>query len=232
MKKETIFKIFIFLALVLIIVITSIYILNLNTEYIENYNFYQYFAGRKVEYEGALKMTNKDGVTELTCNNINIQLDSTPIYYKDVENRVIFPEDMIIVIPNENGQVYKINRFSNIYLNGDVPYIEFHEKIKELPNSFIYDGGDLYFFTSSATLEVDDEIYEITPLSYVFAYNKNRVEIYNKQTDKYEIIETENQAIVTTDDYTIDVSLDTIKYGEKEQLLLKKFEELQSIDLD
>lgn len=232
MKKETIFKIFILLILVLIIVMTSIYVLNLNTEIIENYNFYQYIAGRKIEYEGSLKMTNKEGVTELTCNNISIQLDSTPIYYRDIENQVIFPEDMIIVIPNENGQVYKINRFSNIYIKGNVPYIEFYDKIKELTNAFIFDGGDLYFFISNATIEIDEETYEITPLSYVYAYNQNRVEIYNKQTDEYKIIETENQAIVTTEDYTINVSLDTIKYGEKEQLLLKKFEELQTIKLD
>ena len=168
----------------------------------------------------------------LSCSNLNIQLDSTPIYYSDIENKAIFPENMEVVIPNENGQCYKINRFSNIYLKDNVIFLEYHNRIKELSDSFIFDGSNLYFFITEAKLEIDDVIYEITPLSYVIANNKNSVEIYNKKEDKYTMIETANQAIVTTQNYSINVSLDTIKYGEKEQLLLHKFDDLKTIDMD
>ena len=231
-KRDTIIKILMILFLLAIIGGIIIYILNLNTETFENYNFYQYFAGRKIEYEGTLMMTSKDGITSLTCKNYSIQLDSTPIYYRDVENKAIFPENMEIVIPSENGQVYKINRFSNIFIQDGVVYLEYREKMKELSNSFIYDGSDLYFFTTNATLEVDDTSYEISPLSYIIAINKNSIELYNKAKDEYTTIQTANQAIVKTEDYSINVSLDTIKYGEKEQLLLRKFDDLVTINMD
>lgn len=230
-KKDTIIKLIMVLLLVAIICGIMIYIFRLNTDYIENHSFYQYFAGRKIEYQGTMKMTTKEGITDLVCNNINIQLDSTPIYYSDVENKAIFPVNMELVIPNENGQVLKVNRFSNIYLKDSVAYLEYRKKLKELPEAFLYDGANLYFFIKEATLEVDGKSYEITPLSYVIANNKSSVEIYNKQEDKYTIIETEKQATVSTEKYTINISLDSIKYGEKEQLLLRKFDDLKTFEM-
>lgn len=225
-------KILIVLVLIAIICAIIIYILRLNTDYMENHNFYQYFAGRKIEYEGALEITSRDGVTGLICKDYQIRLDSTPVYYSDVENKTIFPENMEIVIPSENGQVYKINQFSSIYLNNGVAYLEYHGKIKELPNAFIYDGADLYFFITEATLKVDDKSYKISPLSYVIANHKNSVEIYHQAKDEYIIIETKNQATVLTEEYSVNVSLDTIKYGEKEQLLLRKFQDLVTMNMD
>lgn len=230
-KKESIFGLFLILILLVAIICIWKYISKLNTEEIENHKFYQYIAGRKISYEGALKITSKGEISELTCTDKNIQLDSTPLYYEDTDNKVLFPENMELVIPTLNGQVYKINRFSNIYMNQEVIYLEYRDKIKELPESFVFDGANLYFFLDNAILTIDNKEYEITPLSYIVAYSQS-IEIYNKEKDKYQIIETDSYGIVETDDYSINVSLDTIKYGEKEQLLLKRFEDLQVYSLD
>ena len=231
-KKETVFRLILILILLVAIVGIGMYITRLNTDFIENYNFYQYIGGRKISYEGALKITSKGEITELTTTNMNIQLDSTPLYYVDVNNKALFPSNMELVIPSTNGQVYKINRFSSVYTESGVAYLEYRDKTKELPESFIFDGSNLYLFLDNATLEVDDKEYELTPLSYVVAYNKSSIEIYNKSKDKYEIIKTDGYGIVKTDDYTINVSLDTIKYGDREQLLLKKFDDLQIFNFD
>ena len=231
MKKENVFKILMVLLLIVMIVVVSLYIIRLDTDQIENYNFYQYFGGRKVEYEGALTITQKSGITELQLKNASIQLDSTPIYYRDIENQVLFPQDMALVIPNQNGQMYKINRFTNVYQRDNVIYAEYRETQDELANSFIYDGSDLYFFIQNTTLTIDGTNYEITPLSYVVATYQNSVEIYNKQLDNYQIIPTTSTNVTaTTDQYSINLSLDTIKYGDKEQLLLKQIEALKSIN--
>lgn len=230
-KKESIFGLFLILILLVAIICIWKYISKLNTEDIESHKFYQYIAGRKISYEGALKITNKGEITELTCTDKNIQLDSTPLYYEDNTNKVLFPENMELVIPNLNGQVYKINRFSDVYMDKGVAYIEYRDKIKEIPESFLFDGSNLYFFFDNAVLTIDNEEYEITPLSYIVAYSQS-IEIYNKEKDEYKIIETSSYGTVKTADYSINVSLDTIKYGEKEQLLLKKFEDLQVFGLD
>ncbi len=231
-KKEVVFRLLLVLILLVAIVAIGMYISRLNTDYIENYNFYQYIGGRKISYEGAMKITNKGEITELTTTDMNIQLDSTPLYYQDDENKALFPANMELVVPTDNGQVYKINRFSDVQLESGIAYLEYRDKIKELPQSFIFDGSNLYFFLSNATLTIDDEEYKLTPLSYVCAYNGSSIEIYNKEKDEYQIIETDSYGIVETDDYSINVSLDTIKYGDKEQLLLKKFDEIQTFSLD
>ena len=220
MKKGLIIKIIMFVILIVIVCVTGIYIFNLNEVTVESNNFYQYYAGRKIEYQANIEKTNKDGITKLSAVDIDIQFDTTPLYYKDIQDRVIFPESMEIIEVSENGQTYKINKFSEVYMNQDVAYIEYKDEVKELPNSFMYDGADMYFFISNATLEIDGTTYEIAPLSYVQAYNKNSVEIYNKQKDEYQTIETTNQAIVTIDNCTINVSTDTMMYNESEQILL------------
>lgn len=231
-SKENLFKIILVLILLIAICCVGIYIARLNTDYIENYNFYQYISGRKIEYQGALKITSRGEITELTCIDVNIQLDSTPLYYADIENRVLFPEDMELIIPSQNGQTYKINRFSEIYMNNDIVYLEYRDDIKELPDCFLYDGSNLYFFIDEATLTVDDETYTISPLSYIVAISKASIEIYNKQEDEYQLIETQSNGIVQINDYTINVSLDTLTIGDREQLLLKKFDELQTYSMD
>ena len=58
--------------------------------------------------------------------------------------------------------------------------------------------------------------------------DKNGVEIYNYQKDEYKIIESKDSIYVTTDNYTIDTTTDVLKYGEKEQLLLKNIDKLQA----
>ena len=62
-RKDIIIKILIVLFLITLICVIIFYILRLNTEYMESYNFYQYFAGRKIEYEGVLKITKRNGIT-------------------------------------------------------------------------------------------------------------------------------------------------------------------------
>lgn len=231
MKRENIFKTLMVLVLIALIVVVSVYIIRLDTEEIENHSFYQYFGGRKVEYEGALTITQKQGITQLQLQNANIQLDSTPVYYEDVENQVLFPQDMALVIPTQNGQMYKINRFTNVYQKDDIIYAEYRDNQNELTNSFIYDGNDLYFFIQNTVLTVDETSYEIPPLSYVIVSYQNSVEIYNKQQDTYQIIPTTSTNVTaTTDQYSINLSLDSMKYGEKEQLLLKRVDTLKSIN--
>ena len=89
----------------------------------------------------------------------------------------------------------------------------------------------MYFFIQNTVLTVDGTNYEIPPLSYVIVSYQNSVEIYNKQQDTYEIIpSTSTNVTASTDQYSINLSLDSMKYGEKEQLLLKRVDTLKSIN--
>lgn len=220
-------------ALILIIVIVVIIIGNLNSTTTENHDFYQWYSGQKVEYKGQLTFTRKEGLTELKATDRKVTLDSTPVYYADENDKVIFPEDMAIVYPNNNGMMYRINHFADIIEENGSIYLETNLATKtnktKLEKAFLYDGQDLYFFLERTTITVNGTNYEVSPLSYAIVRYKQSVEIYNYEKDEYQVIDTtETQdAKVVTDTYTINMSVDSLQTAEKEQLLIKGLSYLQ-----
>ena len=105
-----------YLAIILleiIIVVLLTFKDNLDKVEFKDYSFYQYLSGRRFDYEGTLKLSVDGDITELKLKNMNITLDSTPIYYKDYK-KVLFPKTMSVVFPLTSGIQYKVNYFSTI----------------------------------------------------------------------------------------------------------------------
>ena len=232
-RKSSIITTSIIAALIVIIVIVIIIIGSLNSTTVESHDFYQWYSGQRVEYKGELTFTRKEGLTELKATDRKVTLDSTPVYYADENGKVIFPEDMAVVYPNNNGMMYRINHFADITEeNGDI-YLETNLATKtnktKLEKAFLYDGQDLYFFLERTSITVNGTTYEVSPLSYAIVRYKQSVEIYNYEKDEYQVIDTtETQdAKVVTDTYTINMSVDSLQTAEKEQLLIKGLSYLQ-----
>ena len=232
-RKSTIITTSIIAALIVIIVIVIIIIGSLNSTTVESHDFYQWYSGQKVEYKGELTFTRKEGLTELKATDRKVTLDSTPVYYADENGKVIFPEDMAIVYPNNNGMMYRINNFADITEENGEIYLETNLATKtnktKLEKAFLYDGQDLYFFLERTSITVNGTTYEVSPLSYAIVRYKQSVEIYNYEKDEYQVIDTtETQdAKVVTDTYTINMSVDSLQTAEKEQLLIKGLSYLQ-----
>ena len=215
------------LLLIAVILGINVYLTKLNTQDTVEEQFYQYFGGVKTEYDGVMSITKKGEITELRTKEGAINLDSTPVYYKN-SSKVLFPETMAKVEGSNNGKITKIEKFSTLEKEKEIIYLVRKKERKLLENSFLWDGSDMYFFLGNATLSVNNETYELSPFSYIIASYKNGVEIYNYQKDEYKIIESKDSIYVTTDNYTIDTTTDVLKYGEKEQLLLKNIDKLQA----
>lgn len=233
MKKGKIITLVAILTITLIMIISFMTVRKVNRSVIEDHEFYQYFAGRKVEYNGTItleRISNK--VTQIVIEENKVKLDSTPIYYNDVKNKVIFPQNMAVVYPVSNGLMYKINRFSNLKKESESTYIETEQTEKVLENVFLFDGGDLYFFIQNVTIQLDNgETYEISPLSYVIANYNGNIEIYNYEKDEYiEIEGTYKNVMAESEEYKINMSIDAIEYGEKEQLLIKSVDKLNNLE--
>lgn len=226
--QDNVKKILLILLLIAVIMLISVYMIKLNTEETQSGEFYQYFGGKKIEYQGALKITKKGEITQLECTDINIQLDSTPVYYQNERDKVLLPENMAKVVPIDNGRMTKVNRFSNIYRDEETIYLQSQSKNAPIENAFLYDGADLYIFVQKTTVTVEEEEYSLSPFSYIISTYHDSVEIYNYAKDEYTIIPTTNNVIAKTDDYEINTTVDSIKYGEKEQLLLKKMDDLSN----
>ena len=232
-RKSSIITTSIIAALIVIIVIVIIIIGSLNSTTVESHDFYQWYSGQKVEYKGQLTFTRKEGLTELKATDRKVTLDSTPVYYADENGKVIFPEDMAVVYPNNNGMMYRINHFADITEENGEIYLETNLATKtnktKLEKAFLYDGQDLYFFLERTNITVNGTTYEVSPLSYAIVRYKQSVEIYNYEKDEYQVIDTtETQdAKVVTDTYTINMSVDSLQTAEKDQLLIKGLSYLQ-----
>ena len=232
-RKSTIITTSIIAALIVIIVIVIIIIGSLNSTTVESHDFYQWYSGQRVEYKGELTFTRKEGLTELKATDRKVTLDSTPVYYSDENGKVIFPEDMAVVYPNNNGMMYRINHFADLTEENGEIYLETNLATKtnksKLEKAFLYDGQDLYFFLERTSITVNGTTYEVSPLSYAIVRYKQSVEIYNYDKDEYQVIDTtETQDVkVVTDTYTINMSVDSLQTAEKEQLLIKGLSYLQ-----
>ena len=232
-RKSSIITTSIIAALIVIIVIVIIIIGSLNSTTVESHDFYQWYSGQKVEYKGELTFTRKEGLTELKATDRKVTLDSTPVYYSDENGKVIFPEDMAVVYPNNNGMMYRVNHFADISEENGEIYLETNlattTNKTRLEKAFLYDGQDLYFFLERTSITVNGTTYEVSPLSYAIVRYKQSVEIYNYEKDEYQVIDTtETQdAKVVTDTYTINMSVDSLQTAEKEQLLIKGLSYLQ-----
>lgn len=230
-KKNIIIITSIITVLIIIIVLIIIVIGTLNSKNVESHDFYQWNSGKKVAYTGELISTKKDGLIELKATDENITLDSTPVYYSDEKNKVILPQDMAIVYPNDNGAAYRINQFSDIVEENGETYLETTNKTN-LKQAFLYDGEDLYFFLDKTKIIVNGTTYEVSPLSYVIVRYKQNVEIYNYEKDEYQIIDISGvqDARVEADTYTINMSVDSIQTEKSEQLLIRSLSYLQPFE--
>ena len=232
-KKETIIRFAMIIAIVIVIVVTYNFINNLQRIKIPSgeYRFFQYVMGNKTEYTGVLEFSGKDGITKLECKEGTIYLESMPVYYESERDKVILPADMAVVFPMDSGRTNKVNSLSIAYINyGDV-YIQKGDLDKNLEDAFLYDGNDMYFFVENTTVTIDGVEYKLPPLSYANVTYKGYIELYNYDTDEYTYIEeVVDDVIAATDKYSINLSNDTLKYEDTEQILLKRIKNLKNLD--
>ena len=143
------------LLLIAVILGINVYLTKLNTQDTVEEQFYQYFGGVKTEYDGVMSITKKGEITELRTKEGAINLDSTPVYYKN-SSKVLFPETMAKVEGSNNGKMTKIERFSTLEKEEESIYLVRKKERKLLENSFLWDGSDMYFFLGNATLSVNN----------------------------------------------------------------------------
>jgi len=232
-KRDVIVKIITIIAIIVVIAVVSNFINNLETINIktEKHEFFDFFAGERITYNGSLKLTRKNDITELITDDGPVILDSTPIYYCDKKDKVLLPSTMSITFPLDSGASYKINSFTTMYLeNGDV-HIEKGLLNKIVKDAFLFDGESVYFFIDRATLSVNGNEYVLAPLSYVNATYGGYIEIYNAETDEFVYLDSvEGEIIAKTSRYEINLNLDLVKYGGTEKLLTRKIKGLNNFE--
>lgn len=240
-KKDKILKIaIVIVAIMLALVIYKIFdTLVIKKEHydLSGQTYYQYFSGIEQEYSGKIDVEEKDDETKLVLGNGQVvYLDSTPMYYKDILGKSLLPKEMELVVPDSG--TYKLSKFTNVIEENNTIKLKKlnSKKTKDLDNGFLFDGNDLYFFLDDTTVSVGDKDYELPALSYAIVNYKTNVELYNYDTNEYTMIQDEESlksdvtATNKSKNYTINMSLDSLKTEKSNQLLITNINNLKEYD--
>lgn len=231
-------KIMVVSFLLFISIITGFYVINryyssLNSITYEDYEIYQYFSGARVAYSGKATIKRNNEITSIESKEKKIDTGFIPIYFQKVDNECLLPETMELVFPSIKNKSYKVNYFTKIMYDytGDIEtsFLVYKDKRILLDNSFLYDGDNLYFFPYSTSILIDGKNYNLSPLSYIIVNYKDMIEMYDKQSDKYTIIDSHNNDVIATmDNYKINLSTDMIMYNNENRLLIKNIDKLSN----
>lgn len=223
----------IFLALLIVVIIIFLVMRKSNdVVVIKNHKLYQYFNGFRVDYSGVITLNQtKDEITKITFKDDDSELDSTPLYYAD-DDRVLFPKMMSVIYPMAAKQ-YKINYYSEAFIEYDEVVIKDKKNEKRIFDGIVYDGADLYFLTSKNTITIGNNSYEVSPLSYIIVDTLNKkVSIFDHEKEKFtELEEIYDNVIISNGKYKVNASLDLMYYDKGSKLLLKDISKLFNLPL-
>lgn len=192
----------------------------------QTYDFYQYFAGEKFEYEATVSYNKKEVIKAFVPKEYTINYESIPIYYVDEKiNKVIFPSIVSIILPIKNQRQYKIPEFSYIEKNNNIHNLTFEDYDTNIDHYVIFDGEELYFFADTVSFTINDEEITLSPLSYIIA-RANELKYYDYETDTFTTIQINEPVIVHSEYYEINVSYDSINYNNNKLLLTSDFNRL------
>lgn len=193
--------------------------------------FYQWLYGQKYEYTAIVSSNRKDEIVDVKPQNIDITFNSSPIYYEK-QDKVIFPNNMSVVMPTLNCAEYYANKFSYITLKKDNITLTSEKYNKRLGHYFLYDGYDTYFFLDEVTLTIDKEKIKLSPLSFIIATSGKNITYYDYKTDVYKTIKTDkSNVIVENNFYKVNVITDSIDYYGTDVILTGKVTELNPIKM-
>ena len=215
--------------LIIIVIYTSEYRYNRYRNK-QNHNFYQYFAGLKIEYEATVSLNKKDVIKGFSPIDKKINFESIPIYYKE-EKKVIFPNQMSIIFPLKKATQFKIPEFSYIEKIKDITYLTYDNFYDNLDHYIIYDNKNLYLFSDSITFTINNEEITLTPLSYVIA-KYDSFSYYDYETDTYKSYDISENITVSNEFYEFNVTEGYIKYLNNKGLLIKDFDYLNLLEME
>ena len=216
----------------LILVVIIIFTINRNHDVvvIRKEKLYQYFDNLKLEYTGRIQINKTEGeITKITFEGKTLELDSFPLYYEG-KDQLIFPKNMAVVFPL-TGLQYKVNFFTLAYKDADEICVKDKRLVRRLFDTIIYDGNDLYVTTEDGSVNIGNNSYKVSALSYIEVNTFSQtVNIFDYETKKNTKIENVvEDVIITNGNFKVNASLDLMYYETKSKLLIKDVSKLTNL---
>ena len=194
---------------------------------------HQFISGFELEYgEDAVFRENKGDIT-VNDGDEKKSVVKTPLLYKG-ETKITIPVDMLLMVPNQGTDVYRINHFTTISENAGKITYSLDNKIAESYGGFLYDGEDLYVFLDDTNLTIGNIDVDLPPLSYVTVRYGQYVEYHNSQTDENRYITITEFSDVTSKSskgYELNLGNDIFYLEDKEAMLYSAVANVDVIEM-
>ena len=194
---------------------------------IKNEKLYIYFGNQKLEYDSKITLNRNNDITKILTDEKEMDLDSEPIYYYD-SKKIILPSNMLIAFPLNGVLQKKVSYYTIISNNAGQIHAKNHNLDKVVDDAVLFDGDDLYVFTSEVEIAFGSEKVKISPLSFVLCNYKGDLYIYNYENDSMKTYENVKDIVYARNNkYEINLSVDSVTFNDKNVLLTKNFESLE-----
>lgn len=193
-----------FLLLILLIVIMIIYRIAdkyMNNSTTETGTYYTYVGEIKYDFDADATINKKLVINNLKPAN-KMDFSSNPIIG---EKRIIFPKDMLAVMPSDNYAEYRTLPYT--YISEDKLITKDYNETLE--NYFLYDGEDTYFFSDAGTLEYNGNVISLSKYSYIVCSSESLI-YYDYENDKVGKIDYTGNAVFKSNYYLVSVSGDYV----------------------
>lgn len=222
----------IIILLVIIIAIVLVYKAKNKLEQytIKNEKVYTFLGDDRIDFDSEITLDNKNSITKIYLGEKakDYELETTPIYYAN-EDKIILPYDMSVISYSLGFQQNKINHYSTVYKNQIDTEVNFNNKKYTITNSFLYDGDNLYFFTTDVKVKFGKTTIDLPAFSFISCYYNSDLYIYNYETKEIKYYEIKDNVNVYSSIFEINVSVDRAKVNDDIILLSKNISTLPNL---
>ena len=198
---------------------------------IKDENVYMYVQDMRMDFYSTITLDHEENITKLYIDEeYEMDMGTEPLYYENKEE-VIFPNTMSVILPVEGKMQRKLNRYTTINGEGIQAIISNQNLKYALTNGFVYDGSNLYFFVEKGTLSWGTNKAELSPMSMVSCYYQGDLSIYDYEKNEAVLYENvTDDVIMTFEDYSVNLSYDSVAVDNSSFLLHKNIEKLAALE--
>lgn len=198
---------------------------------IKDENVYMYVQDMRMDFYSTITLDHEENITKLYIDEeYEMNMGTEPLYYENKEE-VIFPNTMSVILPVEGKMQRKLNRYTTINGEGIQAIISNQNLKYALTNGFVYDGSNLYFFVEKGTLSWGTNKIELSPMSMVSCYYQGDLSIYDYEKNEAVLYENvTDDVIMTFEDYSVNLSYDSVAVNNSSFLLHKNIEKLAALE--
>jgi hypothetical protein len=126
---------------------------------------FQYTDKGKVLFPGSSKVIKSGNGCVLQNGSQLVELDRTPLYYKE-EDRIMITGVVSIIQPGLS-LTNRIGNMSLLYEQDKKYFVQSESRKTKVANFFLFDGKDTYIFFEPVTIGWNDKTLELAPFSFI-----------------------------------------------------------------